>query len=509
MKIFEVAGEGKLHGLTVMSLDAFVKKEDDVEESNSAVVANTADRLTDKDDGRTAKLRAAGDARREQHLKGRDIAKNDRSSKDAWGDLTESYQGHFPTKEAAIAYAKESVKKFRDPEDGVEIWAMPSGGFDVNHTMNSNGRNHIVNNGGKKLGTIGARRQGVAEAPGDFGLGANYRAVPDEEMQAYMDRSKTLDKTKRDKFDYPYLHRSNIEIKDESGKTYDTEALKKSITQRPKSILGQNAKMQHSETGDEIVYNIGLPALKGLAVNEKTGQFVVVDTCPGAGACQTFCYAMRGSYVMFKAVSMNLARMLNYLLNDPEGFADQLDAEVRLAQSKNRGVQVVVRWHDAGDFFSPEYLNMAYKVAAANPKVQFYAYTKMASAAQAERPTNFNMNFSQGAKRSQEKQIDFQKIKHSRVIPNDLFWDLIVTKNGKPVKDAQGRNHFSGPEAFDTFKDRLAQKFKVNKDSIISYDQLMKTPVGDTPYWNVVVVPGDGDNSANRADVIGSYLLFH
>ena len=34
MKIFEVAGEGKLHGLTVMSLDKFVKKEDDVEESS-------------------------------------------------------------------------------------------------------------------------------------------------------------------------------------------------------------------------------------------------------------------------------------------------------------------------------------------------------------------------------------------------------------------------------------------------------------------------------------------
>ena len=152
---------------------------------------------------------------------------------------------------------------------------------------------------------------------------------------------------------------------------------------------------------------------------------------------------------------------------------------------------------------------MAYKVARANPKVKFYAYTKMASAAQADRPANFNMNFSSGAKTGQEKKIDFQKVKHSRVIPNDLFWDLIVTKNGKPVKDEQGRNHFSGPEAFDTFKGRLAQKFKLDKDSIISYDQLMKTPLGDTPYWNVVVVPGDGDNSANRNDVIGSYLLFH
>ena len=124
------------------------------QEDTSAVIASTADRLSNKDDGRTAKLRAAGDARREEHLKGRDIAKNDRSSKDAWGDLKESYQGQFKSKEEAVKYAKERVKTLRDKEDGIEVWAMPNGSFDVNHTMNSNGRNHIVDNGGKKLGTI-------------------------------------------------------------------------------------------------------------------------------------------------------------------------------------------------------------------------------------------------------------------------------------------------------------------------------------------------------------------
>ena len=124
------------------------------QEDTSAVIASTADRLSNKDDGRTAKLRAAGDARREEHLKGRDIAKSDKSSKDAWGDLKESYQGQFKSKEEAVKYAKERVKTLRDKEDGIEVWAMPNGSFDVNHTMNSNGRNHIVDNGGKKLGTI-------------------------------------------------------------------------------------------------------------------------------------------------------------------------------------------------------------------------------------------------------------------------------------------------------------------------------------------------------------------
>jgi hypothetical protein len=44
-------------------------------ETDSAALAQTATRLTDPKDGATAKLRAAGDKRREEHLKGRNIAK--------------------------------------------------------------------------------------------------------------------------------------------------------------------------------------------------------------------------------------------------------------------------------------------------------------------------------------------------------------------------------------------------------------------------------------------------
>ena len=353
--------------------------------------------------------------------------------------------------------------------------------------------------------------QGVAEAPGDFGLGANYRAVPDDEMQQFLDRSKTKTKTKRDKFDYPYVHGSNIQVKDEGGKAYDADALKKSIMIRPASILGQNAKMQHSETGEEAIFDIGLPALKGLAVNEKTGEFVVVDTCPGAGACKTFCYAMKGSYVMFKAVSMGLARMLNFLLNDPEGFASQLNSEIAAAKAKmaKKNAKVVVRWHDAGDFFSAEYLNMAYSVANANPDVGFYAYTKMADVATGARPKNFNMNFSGGALSSQEKKIDFKRVKHSKVVPKDMFFDLIARDGTSLKKDAKGRMQFASPENMEEFKGRMAKQYAIDRDSILTYDEMMKTPVGDTPKWNVIVMPGDGDNSANRNDVVGSYLLFH
>ena len=81
-------------------------------------------------------------------------------------------ESQFKSKEEAVKYAKDRVKTFRDKLDGIEVWAMPDGGFDVNHTMNSSGRNHSIDNGGKKLGTIYAgslsEAPGVAEAQTDY-----------------------------------------------------------------------------------------------------------------------------------------------------------------------------------------------------------------------------------------------------------------------------------------------------------------------------------------------------
>ena len=59
-------------------------------EDTSSAIADTASRLANKDDGKVAKLRVAGDQRREEHLKGRDTAKRDTTSKDEWGNIKES-----------------------------------------------------------------------------------------------------------------------------------------------------------------------------------------------------------------------------------------------------------------------------------------------------------------------------------------------------------------------------------------------------------------------------------
>ena len=342
-------------------------------------------------------------------------------------------------------------------------------------------------------------------------LGATTKVLPPDELQAYLQRTAAGEKDKLDKYKMPYVHRGNIQIKDENDRTFDLDKLRAAISARPEKILKQNEKITHSGGESTIYFNIGLPALKGLAVNEATGDFVVVDTCPGAGACKVYCYAKKGGYVQWKASSMSQTRQLNFLLNDPQGYKNKLESELRSAEKKfgKKGTKIVVRWHDAGDFFSPEYLDLAYSVARDFPNIEFYAYTKMAGVATGAKPSNFKMNFSMGATPDQEKQIDFSTTKHSTVVPKQLFDDLVMKDDkGKAIRNDKGQIQFSD-ENLDILKSKLASKYNMSKDSVITYDEMMAIPVGSEPKYNVIVKPGDGDDSANRADVIGTWLLIH
>jgi hypothetical protein len=344
-------------------------------------------------------------------------------------------------------------------------------------------------------------------------LGATTHPFPHDELQGYLGRIKDKTKGKLEKYAKPYIHGSNIEIVGEHGQEYDLEKLRASVTERPKRITKQNEKMQHSDGTSSIFFNVGLPALKGLAVDEKTGEFVIVDTCPGAGVCKTFCYAMKGGYIQYPASSLGTTRVLNFLLNDPDGFKHMLSSELAEAERKytKKGTKVVLRWHDAGDFFSPEYMEVAFDVARRFPNINFYAYTKIAAVAQASsKPANFLFNFSGGAQPSQEKMVDFAKTKHSRVVPKEMFYDLIARHGNTLIKDTQGRMQFKSHEALVEFKHRLASKYAIaDISTVITYDEMMHKPVGTTPHWNVLVWPGHGDDSATRKDVLGTYLLIH
>ena len=385
---------------------------------------------------------------------------------------------------------------------------------------------------------------GLAEATT---LPAQQRDLKGQEFQDYMNRIKGTDdidkktgqvkldkkgnekyvsgKTKGDKYKMPYIHRSSIiEYLGPDGKTYDEDKIKQSLSQRPKTLLKQNEKMKHSNGEFEQFFNVGFAALTGIAVDEQTNNLIIVNTCPGAGSCKVDCFAMKGGKVQFKAAWQSDGRILTYLLNDPSGFFNQLSAEIskeeQLGQKGDKkfpnGWKTTIRWHDAGDFFSTEYLDLALKMAAKHPDTKFYAYTKMAGAALAQKPTNFIINWSEGANTGQEKQVkakdaNLDTTKNSRIVPDDLFQDLLVKDEKKNlVKGSSGQWQVQ-PDKLPELKNRLAKEYGLSANSILSYDEYMakrkSIPAGMK--YNVIVAPGEGDISANDPNIISTLLLRH
>ena len=371
-------------------------------------------------------------------------------------------------------------------------------------------------------------------------LPASTRELTGQEFQDYMGRivgSPDIDKKtgqvkvdkkgkekhvsgklKTDRYKMPYIHRSSvISYYDEAGKQFKEDAMISALSQRPKSLLKQNEKMQHSNGALEQFFNIGFAALTGIAVDESTGKLVIVNTCPGAGSCKVDCFAMKGNKIIFTAPWLSDGRILTYLLNDPSGFFEQLSAEItkEKALGAKGGYAVTIRWHDAGDFFSPEYLDLALNMAKQHPDVKFYAYTKMAGAALAQKPANFIINWSEGAHTSQEKQIKaadptLAKTKNSRIVPEKLFWDLLAKdEKGNLAKGPAGQWQVDSPEALAELKQRLAQAYGISANSILSYSEYMAKGKGSPLKYNVIVAPGEGDVSANDPGVLSTLLLKH
>ena len=380
----------------------------------------------------------------------------------------------------------------------------------------------IVESKGKTLGgfhvtPLNVESDGVEEA---LKLDAPQRPWSRDELQSYANRIKTDTRTKQDKFK-PIIHGSSIKaITKQDGTTeWDLDDLAAQITRRPTAILGTNAKMAKSKKEGAMTYDLTLPALSGIVVDEETGQFVEIKTCPGAGECQLFCYARKGGYRMFPESSMSAARALNFLVNDPSGYMEMFDKEVKLAKTKTdkAGIKLLVRVHDAGDYFSKEYYDLSMDVARNNPGVKFYFYTKMGGiVTDPNAPPNVVGQFSGGAKRGEEKIVQFHRqqgrhVKGQVTLPNDFFRGLFVTDaRGKYVKDAEGRTQVKGPAEWNAFKQKLGAAYNVDPSTVVTYDQIVKMPEGNAPKWNVVVFPaGHGDLAAARQDVATQFLMFH
>lgn len=326
-------------------------------------------------------------------------------------------------------------------------------------------------------------------------------------------------KEKEDDFlNKPHMHAAPVHFID-NGKEVNVEEIRNIIKTRPKQILGTNAKMDHSGGVDQVYFKIGLPALRGMAVDEATDKFIFVNTCPGAGDCRINCFAKKGNYVVFSNVWQHSSQVLNMLINDPHGFVQQLENEIqqKVDQYEPKGIKVGIRWHDSGDFFSPEYAHAAFELAGRMPNVDFFAYTKFSDAMTAKKPDNFITNWSEGATSAQDKKVaayaadQGDNFKRAIIIPHDAFNGLVhKIKSSKKNKNNEVlQSEWNSPQAERQFKQWMAKEYNIPLKSIISYDELIKMPKGNEPKWNVIVKTGDGDISANRRDVIGTYLFAH
>lgn len=173
---------------------------------------------------------------------------------------------------------------------------------------------------------------------------------------------------------------------------------------------------QNSELKPHGIYNWSIPAWY---IRRADGT--IFKTCPNAGACAKVCYARNGTY-LFKNVLAAHTRNLEFVLNAPDEWLEAMVTELSHKKFRPTGTTResfpeapsesldewlqqwsmvggrAVRIHDAGDFFSLEYLQMWIRIAQTIPDVLFYAYTKEVAMFQDVKhfPNNFRFLFSTG-----------------------------------------------------------------------------------------------------------------
>ena len=202
-----------------------------------------------------------------------------------------------------------------------------------------------------------------------------------------------------------------------------------------KTSASSSMLRQNSELKPHRIWNFSIPAW---FVDMPDGTRF--KTCPNAGACAQVCYARNGTY-RFPGVLAAHTRNLQRYLDDRQQFIDDMITELRTRKFRPSGVPrtdlpvdndewmaqwaqgggAAVRMHDAGDFFSRQYLDDWMTIAEWVPDVLFYAYTKevsMTKARLAERglPDNVRILFSTGG--LEDHLIDPDVDRHADVFPD-------------------------------------------------------------------------------------------
>ena len=355
----------------------------------------------------------------------------------------------------------------------------------------------------------------------DSDMGTN-KPIDSQQLIDYINRvikkKRTKEENPKKRSDYltkPHIHASiasRVLVQTPEGEKVDIDQFRNILMQRPPDLLKQNKKMVKSRTTDTEFFNTSLPALKGLVVDEDTGEFKIVDTCPSAGNCQLVCYAKWGSYILFPPVSLSQHKTLNYLFNDSEGFKLQLEGEIKKVAKRYQGKkQVQIRWNDSGDLLSQKFFGIVMDIVNNTPMVDHYIYTKEVAMIKAypNPPKNVIFNFSYGAKKEQEDLIDPVKDKVSYIVDTKdekkepILNTIIKFKYIEKKGDDWEYNNVNAT------KNIIAQRYGIDPKYILTIDELSTTPKGKDGQYNAIVLPGESDLSASRRDVQGTYLIIH
>lgn len=194
---------------------------------------------------------------------------------------------------------------------------------------------------------------------------------------------------------------------------------------------------QNSELRPHRIWNWTLPAW--YVTLEDGTRF---HTCPNAGACTRFCYALNGTYRFPNVRAAHRANLERVLADSGQWVEDMV---TELSKKKYRPIGIprdipldpeqldpwvlgwvkaggaAVRIHDAGDFFAAWYLLAWVEVSRRVPDVLFYAYSKEVSMVLTHRdsfPVNLRVLFSTGG--LEDHLIDPDVHRHADVFPSEF-----------------------------------------------------------------------------------------
>ena len=313
-----------------------------------------------------------------------------------------------------------------------------------------------------------------------------------------------------------------------------TDKISKSLNKRPKQLLGSNMKLEHSNIGTLIFKKIGFPAFHSIFYDELEKKWRLLRTCPSAGSCVGLCFGGNGMFIMTSKHAVSGTRVVNYIMNDPDGFVNQLAKEIKAASktSGKKDKKLYIRVHDVGDFFSEYYFDIFMSLAKKLPDVIFFAYTKslkllsMKEKEAGSIPDNFIFNRSEGGVFSKDEKLEdntdatefFNREvhKHSTIIrriffENDPQLKKIQLPKISMLNYMNSDKNLSSEEKWKILKEFITKRYKLKSESLVNYQEFLeifhkldqKNPV------NVIVFPGDGDISATTKGVLGTYLIEH